>query len=91
MRAVVQDGSAGLDIILDGDLGLTQAGSAECGIVTRVHDPQPTYTGETDITAGAEAITLETRGKLMTEDIIVEPIPSNYGLLTWDGSTLRVS
>lgn len=91
MNAVVQDGSAGLEIIIDGELGLTHAGSAECGIVTRVHDPQPTYQGETDITPGTEAVTLNTHGKLMTEDIVIEPIPENYGLITWNGSTLTVS
>lgn len=26
-----------------------------------------------------------------TEDIIINPIPSNYGLITWNGSTLTVS
>ncbi len=29
--------------------------------------------------------------KLATENIEIEPIPSNYGLITWNGSFLTVS
>ncbi len=32
-----------------------------------------------------------TANKLVEQDIIINPIPSNYGLVTWDGSTLTVS
>ena len=49
------------------------------------------YHGSYDVTPSAEAQTLETAGKTLTLDIVVEPIPSNYGLITWDGSTLTVS
>ncbi len=34
---------------------------------------------------------IETAGLTLAEDIIIDPIPSNYGLITWDGSTLTVS
>lgn len=50
-----------------------------------------TYPGPTTVTPSAQAQTLETAGFYMREDITVEPIPSNYGLITWDGSTLTVS
>lgn len=30
-------------------------------------------------------------GKGASEDIIINPIPSNYGLITWDGAILTVS
>lgn len=49
------------------------------------------YTGETDFTPSAEAQTIRTTGLIMDGDIIVEPIPSNYGLITWNGSYIRVS
>ena len=49
------------------------------------------YTGETDFTPSAEAQTIRTAGLIMDSDIIVEPIPSNYGLITWNGSFIRVS
>lgn len=49
------------------------------------------YTGETDFIPSAEAQTIRTAGLIMDGDIIVEPIPSNYGLITWNGSYIRVS
>lgn len=49
------------------------------------------YPGPTTITPSAEAQTLETAGFYMREDITIEPIPSNYGLITWDGAVITVS
>ena len=49
------------------------------------------YTGAYTATPSAETQTFPTRGKNMTEDFVVEPIPSNYGLITWNGSVLTVS
>ena len=91
MDTVVLDGDIGLNIVIDGAADLVLAHDGESGIVTQVHDQRPVYHGEVDITPGAEAVTLSTRGKLMTDDIIVEPIPENYGLIAWNGSTLTVS
>lgn len=51
----------------------------------------PRYDGQYSVTPAREAQSLATSGKLMTEDITVGAIPSNYGLITWDGSTLTVS
>lgn len=34
---------------------------------------------------------IDIQGKQATEDIIIEAIPSNYGLVEWDGSVLKVS
>lgn len=49
------------------------------------------YTGEYTITPSAEAQTIPTKNLRMTDDLTIEPIPQNYGLITWDGSTLLVS
>lgn len=49
------------------------------------------YEGDYIVTPGAAAIVIPTNGKRMTDDFIVNPIPSNYGLITWNGSTLTVS
>ena len=49
------------------------------------------YEGDYIVTPGAEAIVLETKNKRMTDHITVNPVPSNYGLITWNGSTLTVS
>ena len=49
------------------------------------------YTGSYEITPSAEAQTLATSGKRMTADLIINPVPSNYGLITWNGAYLTVS
>ena len=49
------------------------------------------YTGAYSATPSTEAQTFSTRNLRMTGDFVVNPIPSNYGLITWNGSTLTVS
>lgn len=49
------------------------------------------YDGPYDATPSSAAQTFPTTGKLMTADFVVNPIPSNYGLVTWDGAVLTVS
>ena len=51
----------------------------------------PEYEGEYEFHPSAAAQTISTEGFLMTHDIVIDPIPSNYGLITWNGSTLMVS
>lgn len=51
----------------------------------------PDYTGAYEITPSGVAQTLATAGRRMASDVTINPIPSNYGLVTWDGSTLTVS
>lgn len=53
--------------------------------------PYEHYTGAYEITPAAAAQTISTKDKLMADDIVIKPIPQNYGLITWDGSTLTVS
>lgn len=51
----------------------------------------PSYDGMTEITPSSETQVLETRNMALYENITINPIPSNYGLITWNGSTLTVS
>lgn len=51
----------------------------------------PEYQGVTEVTPTRSTQTLQTRGYLLRDNITVNPIPSNYGLITWDGSALTVS
>ena len=51
----------------------------------------PEYTGSVDVVPTGSAQVLATAGTAVTSDIIVEPIPQNYGLITWDGRTILVS
>lgn len=50
-----------------------------------------TYDGPYTVTPSDDAQTLATEGYLMTGNVVVEPIPSNYGRITWNGAVLTVS
>ena len=49
------------------------------------------YPGPYFITPDENRHVLQTAGKTASTNITVEPIPSNYGLITWNGSVLTVS
>ena len=51
----------------------------------------PVYEGAYELTPTAEQQTISVHGFRFEEDIIIDAIPSNYGLISWDGSTLTVS
>ncbi len=80
------------EIVLDGELSLNIPMDGEVGIITKVveHD-LPVYTGTTEITPSTTEQVLATAEKVVTRNIVINPIPSNYGLITWNGSTLTVS
>lgn len=59
-------------------------------VVKEYVDVQP-YTGEYEVTPSAETQTLDTAGLRLTRSITVNPIPQNYGLITWNGAFLTVS
>ena len=60
-------------------------------IETGILEILPPYTGSYEVTPSEVAQTLPTAGAGMEQDIVVNPIPSNYGLITWNGSTITVS
>lgn len=59
--------------------------------ITRDLVERDPYTGDYTVTPSSETQTLQTNGLRMTDDITINPIPNNYGLITWDGSTITVS
>ena len=87
---VVLDGEFNLFPILDGDCNLLTAQDGEAGTVIKVKAADY-YTGETEFTPSGETQVINTTGLLIPSDITINPIPSNYGLITWNGSTLTVS
>lgn len=77
---------------IDGELQLDNVLGGEFGIVTEVQRGElPSYTGATTITPTQYTQILETQYTSVFENITINPIPSNYGLITWNGSTLTVS
>lgn len=49
------------------------------------------YDGPYEFTPTQETQTVAIERLTATQDITINPIPSNYGLIAWDGSVLTVS
>lgn len=64
-------------------------------IVASISIPESTgglpYTGDYEVTPSDEIQVLATQGKSMSQNVTINPIPSNYGRITWNGSFLTVS
>lgn len=57
----------------------------------KIKEWRPEYDGPYTITPSSTQRVLHVAGMDMTSDITINPIPSNYGLVTWDGSILTIS
>ena len=53
--------------------------------------PENQYEGSYIFTPSSVTQTIHTGGTTLLSNITINPIPSNYGLITWNGSTLTVS
>ena len=58
---------------------------------TETYRDREPYMGEYEATPSRHEQVFATAGKSMTADFTVNPIPHNYGLITYDGGTLTVS
>lgn len=87
----VFDGDPVLIRGVDGDPVKRKPTDGEAILVQKVRIETEYYDGPIEITPSPEAQVLSTTGKTVTEDITVNPIPSNYGLITWDGTRITVS
>ena len=74
------DGDASINIIADGEQG------AYMSVGNYEH-----YGGPYEVTPTQETQTLDTAGHVLTEPVVVHAIPENYGLITWNGISLKVS
>lgn len=53
--------------------------------------PEYQYEGSYEFTPSSQTQYAPTAYMTCLSDIKINPIPSNYGLITWDGATLTVS
>lgn len=51
----------------------------------------PKYNGSYAFTPTGQTQTIETNNKWLTKNITIAPIPNNYGLITYNGSSITVS
>lgn len=99
-QVVTCDGSGEILIVQDGEAGMVlteEAGAAvitadgEADVVTEIHTADlPWYDGPTEITPSEERQVLQTVDHAVSTNIVVSPIPSNYGRIAWNGSRLTV-
>lgn len=89
---VILDGELSLDLNNDGDITLDILVDGEAGTVVKVteHD-LPAYTGPINITPSENTQVLQTADKTVLQNIVIGSIPSNYGLITWDGTKLTIT
>lgn len=59
--------------------------------VARDYVERDPFTGDYEITPSSETQTLLTKNLRMTDNVVINPVPSNYGLVTWDGSVITIS
>lgn len=71
--------------------GTLAAGAALAGSLAPGGRSYPIYSGETEVTPSDSVQILPTEGKAVVSDITINPIPSNYGLITYSGSIITVS
>ena len=55
--------------------------------ITHFCSEYPDYDGEYEFTPQ----TLDSTDKVMRHNVVINPIPSNYGLITWNGSGIKIS
>lgn len=53
--------------------------------------PVPTYDGPYEFTPSAEEQRAVIHGKKAAQDIVIHPIPQNYGLVTYNGSIITIT
>lgn len=51
----------------------------------------PDYDGPYEVTPGPEAQIFQTKDHAMRENLRINPIPNNYGLITYNGGVITVS
>ena len=62
----------------------------ECQYVIEVGEAER-YEGAYEFVPSSETQTIQINHKMATANIIIDPIPTNYGLVTWNGSVITVS
>lgn len=89
---VVIEGDISLTNQIDGDCGLILPFDGESGIVYEVskqtHD---TYSGKYEWTPTAEPQIIPIADMIAAQDITINPVPHDYGLISYNGLGIRVS
>lgn len=87
---MIIDGDMQISVMLDGDLVIDDTYNGEMGEYQKVIETD-WYSGPYEWTPAAEQQIIPVEGLTAADNIIIRPIPSSWGRITWNGSTLTVS
>ena len=90
-QIVVIEGELALEHLICGEIDLQSVIEGEIEKVLYVDTQRQVYPGPYEATPTQQTQTLPTNGFMMEQDITINPIPNNYGLITWNGAVLTVS
>lgn len=86
IKAKITDSVVAVSPSLSGDISVT------ADIISKVRSTNyEEYTGDTHVTPSDFSQVLLTANKVLLDHIYIDPIPFNYGKITWDGAVLTVS
>lgn len=85
---VVIGGETNLSYKIDGQVSLTTQIDGDAGAYMPIYPAS--YTGATEVTPSEETQTLLTHGLTVVQDIVVNPIPTNYGRITYSAGIITV-
>lgn len=77
-----------MDVSIDSD-GMSLSIESNIQMVSEMLDRDP-YEGNYTITPTQQRIELQTKDKRMTENIVINPIPHNFGRIIWNGAFLKI-
>lgn len=83
------DGELIVRFEFDGDFQSNNNFDGESSSYQVVKEQDP-YMGDYEFTPSNETQVINIVNKTATENIIINPIPQNYGLISWNGSSLTV-
>ena len=87
---IVIGGDISLVSVIDGTCELQLICDGEAGTVIQ-YDTHRTYAGPYEITPSSETQVVPISNYIAASDIKINPVPSCYGLITWNGSFLQIS
>lgn len=83
----VATSSSGVPVVVGGTAAAIQAGVSAAYYASQ----NAKYDGDYSVSPTDHEQVLQTADKVMQENVVIAPIPSNYGLITYNGSTITVS
>ena len=87
---MIFNGDMMISAMLDGELEIDKAFDGEFGQYQKVSE-HDWYMGAYEFTPTDEQQVINIEGLTASQNITINPIPDNYGLITWNGATLTVS